>query len=129
MLRVDISMREAITKLENCITEICQWMTHNCLKLNQDKTEWLIFNGGAISRNVTLTVGEHNIKQCAHIRSLVVKLDPEITIEPQIADVCKSAYYHLRRINKIRRYLTEDSTKTLVHSLSTIAMTMTMIMK
>ena len=90
-----------------------------CLKLNQDKTEWLIFNGDAISRNVTLTVGEHNIKQSAHIRSLGVKLDPEITIEPQIADVCKSAYYHLRRINKIRRYLTEDSTKTLVHSLVT----------
>ena len=56
-------------------------MTHNCLKLNQDKTEWLIFNEGAISRNVTLTVGEHNIKQFAHIRSLGVKMDPEITIE------------------------------------------------
>ena len=84
---ITCSMREAITKLENCITEIGQWMTHNCLKLNQDKTEWPIFNGGAISRNVTLTVGEHNIKPSAHIRSLCVKLDPEITIEPQIADV------------------------------------------
>ena len=112
-------MREAFTKLEHCITEIGQRMTHNCLKLNQDKTEWLIFNKGAISRNVTLTVGEHNIKQSAHIRSLGVKLDTEITIEPQIADVCKSAYYHLRRINKIRKYLTEDSTKILVHCLVT----------
>ena len=99
----DISMREAITKLEYCITEIGQWMAHNCLKLNQDKTEWLIFNGSAISKNVTLTVGEHTIEQSAHIRSLGVKLDPEITIEPQIADVCKSAYYHLRSINKIRK--------------------------
>ena len=112
-------MREAITKLEYCITEIGQWMTHNCLKLNQDKTEWLIFNGSAISKNVTLTVGEHTIEQSAHIRSLGVKLDPEITIEPQIADVCKSVYYHLRRINKIRTYLIIDSTKTLVHSLVT----------
>ena len=112
-------MREAITKLEYCITEIGQWMTHNCLKLNQDKTEWLIFNGSAISKNVTLNVGEHTIEQSAHIRSLGVKLDPEITIEPQIADVCKPAYYHLRRINKIRKYLTMDSTKTLVHSLVT----------
>ena len=113
----DISMRGAITKLENCITEIGQWMTHNCLKLNQDKTEWLIFNGGAISSNVT--VGEHNINQSTTIRSLCLKLDPKITIEPQIADVCKSAYYHLRRINKIRRYLTEDIAKTLVPSLVT----------
>ena len=36
----DISMREAITKLEYCITEIGEWMTHNCsIKPNQDKTE------------------------------------------------------------------------------------------
>ena len=91
-------------------------MTHDCLKLNE---EWPIFNGGVISKNVTLTVGEHTIKQSAHIRSLGVKLDPEIIIEPQIADVCKSAYYHLRRINKIRKYLTEDSTTILVHSLVT----------
>ena len=115
----DISMREAFTKLEYCITEIGQSMAHNSLKLNQDKTKWLIFNGSAISRNVTLTVGEHTIKQSAHIRILDVKLDPEITIEPQIADVCKSAYYHLRRINKVRMYFTEDSTKTLVHSFVT----------
>ena len=27
----DIIMREAFTKLEHCITEIGQWMTHNCL--------------------------------------------------------------------------------------------------
>ena len=106
----DIGMCGAITRLDYFITEIGQWMTHNCLKLNEDKTEWIIFNGGVISKNVTLTVGEHNIKQSAHIRSLGVKLDPEITIEPQIADACKSAYYHLRRINKIRKYLTEDST-------------------
>ena len=33
--------------------------------------------------------------------------------------MCKSAYNHLRRINKIRKYLTEDSTKTLVHSFVT----------
>ena len=94
-------------------------MTHNCLKLSEDKTKWLIFNWGVISKKVTLTVSGHNIKHSAHIRNLGVKLDPEITIEPQIADVCKSAYYHLRRINKIRKYLTEDSTKTLVRSLVT----------
>ena len=52
----DISMRGTITKLENGIAEIGQWMTHNCLKPNEDKTEWLISNRGVISKNVTLTV-------------------------------------------------------------------------
>ena len=30
----DIMMKEAITKLKYCITEIDGWMTHNCVKLN-----------------------------------------------------------------------------------------------
>ena len=42
-------------------------------------------------------------------------------IEPQITDMCKTAYYHIymEKINKIRKYLTDDTTKTLVHSLVT----------
>ena len=99
-----------------CITEINEWMTHNCLKLKNQK---LIVKGDAISKTVTLTVGKHNIKQSTLIRSLGVKLDSEITIEPYTADVCKSVYYHLGRIIKYRKYLTEDSTKTLIHSLGT----------
>ena len=88
-------------------------MSHNGLKLNVDKTEWIIFNGCDISENVTLTVGEQKISQSTHIRSLGVRLDAELTIEPQIADICKTTYYHMRKINKIRKYLTDDTTKLL----------------
>ena len=90
-------------------------MSHNGLKLNEDKTEWTIFNECDISDNVTLTVGSHNIAQSTHIRSLGVRLYAELTIEPQIADTCKTAYYHIKKIYKIRKYLT----KTLVRSLVT----------
>ena len=46
------SMREALLKLESCIKEISHWMSHNGLKLNEDKTEWIRFNGCDISDNV-----------------------------------------------------------------------------
>ena len=72
-------------------------MSHNGLKLNEDKTEWIIFNGCDISENVTLTVGAHSITQSTHIRSLGVRLDAELTIEPQITDMCKTAYYHIKK--------------------------------
>ena len=88
-------------------------MSHNSLKLNKDKTEWIIFNGCDISKHVTLTVGAHNIAQSTHIRSLGVRLGAELTIEPQISDMCKTAYYHFRKINKIRKYLIDDTTKIL----------------
>ena len=96
-------------------------MSHNGLKLNEDKTEWIIFNGcdSDISENVTLTVGAHSVAQSTHIRSLGVRLDAKLTIEPQITDICKTAYNHIKKMNKIRKYLTDDTTKTLVHSLVT----------
>ena len=94
-------------------------MTHKGLTLNEDKTEWIIFNRCDISENITLTVGAHSIAQSTHTRSLGVRLDAELTLEPQIADMCKTAYYHVRKITKIRKHLTDDTTKTLVHSLVT----------
>ena len=36
-----------------------------------------------------------------------------------VLSVCRTGYYHLRNIGRIRRYLTLDATKTLVHALVT----------
>ena len=40
--------REATDKLQRCIADICEWMEMNALKLNEEKTEYIIF-----SRNKT----------------------------------------------------------------------------
>ncbi len=111
-------MHHAINKLEKCITDISGWMAHNGLKLNDEKTEWTIFCGNPVLyKGVELTVGNSTVTLSTSIRNLGVRLDQELTLQPQINDVCKSAYFHLRRINKIRRYLTDSAAKTLVQSL------------
>ena len=38
-------------------------------------------------------------------------------LKQHISTVCQTAFFHLRSIGQIRRYLTEDSCTTLVHSL------------
>ena len=81
------------------------------------KTEWLIFNGKPeFSKGVTLTVGE-TIKQSTSNRNLRVRLEPDLTMLPHINDTCRSGNYHLRRINKIRKYLSDCGTKTLGQAL------------
>ena len=37
----------------------------------------------------------------------------------QISKICKSSHYHLRNIGKIRKYLDESSTETLIHAFVT----------
>ena len=48
--------------------DVSHWMAHNGLKLNNDQTEWLIFNGNPdFSKSVTLTVGAETMKQSTSI--------------------------------------------------------------
>ena len=97
------SMKIAITRLEDCLLDVSHWMAHNGLKLNNDKTEWLIFNGNPdFSKSVTLTVGAETIQQSTSIRNVGVRLESGLTMISHINDTCRSGYYHLQRINKIR---------------------------
>ena len=38
------SLRHAVHQLENCIFDNCDWMRRNAFKLNEDKTEFVIFS-------------------------------------------------------------------------------------
>ena len=44
-------------------------------------------------------------------------IDCELTMSSQVSHMCKSAYYHLYAISKIRQYLTTEACKTIVHAL------------
>ena len=52
-------------------------------------------------------------------RNIGVVMDSTLSMVQHVSAVCKSAYAHLRNIAKFRRYLTQDATATLVHSLVT----------
>ena len=87
--------------MEDCLLDVSHWMVHNGLKVNNDKTEWLIFNSNSnFSKSGTLTVGAEIIKQSTSIRNLGVRLEPDLTMLPHINDTCRSGYYQLRRITK-----------------------------
>jgi hypothetical protein len=42
-----------------------------------------------------------------------------MNLEKHVSDICKNAFYHIRNISKARRFLSYDSTKTLVHAFVT----------
>ena len=56
------SLRHAVHQLENCIFDICDWMRSNALKLNEDKTEFMIFSTkNNLGDNECLVVGKEKI--------------------------------------------------------------------
>ena len=111
------SVRCAISHLEQCISEICEWMKQNSLKINQDKTEYIIFSSKPDQyKYISLTVGRDIIHPGEYIRILGVTLDSQMNMHQHIANTCRSTYMHIRKINSIRQYLCKNSTASLVNA-------------
>ena len=97
-------------------------MTENHLKLNDDKTEALLLSffssskPTAISLPDSITLGCHNIPFSDSVRNLGFILDSELSMKKRVMKICQTAYFELKRISLIRRFLTEDATQTLVTS-------------
>ncbi|KAK7098126.1 hypothetical protein V1264_002486 [Littorina saxatilis] len=96
-------------------------MSLNKLQLNSDKTEVMLACPKKFlnhpSLPASLTVNELPISFSPSVRSLGVTLDPTLSFQKHISNICKSAYLELRKISSVRHYLTTDATKTLVCSL------------
>lgn len=118
-----ISNQAALTdNLEICLKDISNWMSSNLLKLNTDKTEVIVFSSKARSRSMKhlkLTVGSDIIYPSPCVKNLGVFFDSSLTMEKQVSSVAKSCFYQIRNIGRVRKFLTTDACKTLVHSLVT----------
>ena len=118
---VDGDIQSAIHKIETCAAEIDSWMSFNKLKLNNNKTELIHlssrFSHHPIMFNVNFN-GEH-ISPTSSARNIGVIFDKELSMVDHINTVCKSSFYYLHRISKIRRYLDMETTKILVHAFIT----------
>ena len=109
-------------KLEDCISEIRSWMKRNMLKLNEDKTEFIVFSPKhrPVSHlDLKLTVGYDTITAVSTVKNLGVIFDCAMSLENQVNAITKSCYYHLRNIGAIRECLTKDACKTLINALVT----------
>ena len=89
------------------------------VKLNIAKTVFFLAAPKNKSRSLPslpLTVGSTSIAPVSQCLNLGVIFDSELTMEPHVKNSCKSAFFHLRTIARIRRFLNLSATKALVHA-------------
>ena len=109
-------------RIELCIKDIKLWMTVNKLKLNDDKTEFLVITSKYHqSKPITdsLQIASSNINASANARNLGIVFDNTLSMENHIKNVCKSTYFQIRNISQIRKVLDDDTAATLIHALVT----------
>ena len=74
------------------------------------------FSSQTISLPDSITLGSHSIPFSDSARNLGFILDSKLSMKKHIIKICQTAYFELKRISSIHRFLTEDATKTLVTS-------------
>ena len=112
----------AVETIEQCVAEIRSGVKTNSLKLNDSKTEVIVYGSGEQLKKFTLQSlrdGDCVVRVNDSVRNLGVQFDAEMTMESHVTAVCRSAIFHLRNISRIKRYLTAAATEQIVHAFIT----------
>jgi hypothetical protein len=110
----------AMSQIEQCIEEIRDWMEHNFLKLNDEKTEFIILASKhllSLVKDVKLHIGAETVAATDAARNIGAMFDKTLEMKEQINQITRSCYAQLRVISRIRKYLTQDAAAQIVHSL------------
>ena len=108
--------------VELCVKDIGDWMLRNKLKLNQDKTELLVISSKNRPRRPLdyIRVGEEVIKFGEQARNLGAGFDQYLDFKEHVKITCESAFFRIRTIAKIKRYLSQSTTEARVHAYITL---------
>ena len=108
-----------INKLRDCIMDLLRnWIINDRLLLNDDKTEFLLLGirQQLVKVNITtITVGNTEVTSETAVKNLGAWFDSTLGMSTHISKTCSAAFYHLRNISRITKFLTLEDTKTLVH--------------
>ncbi|XP_030066593.1 LOW QUALITY PROTEIN: uncharacterized protein LOC115474992, partial [Microcaecilia unicolor] len=104
-----------------CLSDIAAWMSNRHLKLNMSKTELLVFPPKPTSPLPPLSISVDNtlIHPIPSARNLRVIFDSSLSFSAHIQQTAKTCRFFLFNISKIRPFLSEHTTQTLVHALIT----------
>ena len=111
---------QALGKMNACISDIRRWMILNKLKINDAKTEFIVFRSPMMKHDLSdlsVNVGGNVIKPSEKVRDLGVILDQTLSFDDHISTICQSAHFHIRNIGRIRNLLLFDACATLIHAL------------
>ena len=94
----------------------------NALKLNEEKKEYIIFSRNKTPVHDAIKAGNNDAAVQDTVKTLGVTLDRNMTLERQVINTCKSIYMNIRKIRRIRPYLTDYAVRTIMQTTVTVCL-------
>ena len=111
----------SITELSNCLEAVQAWMGNNKLKLNPDKTEFIMIGDDHIRSSLksffSVSLLGNSIEPAESVKNLGVILDAENSMQRHVVNLCRITYYHLRALRRVCRYLNHETTVKVANAL------------
>jgi hypothetical protein len=114
-----VTEAEALKLLQDCIHEVRCWMAANFLKVNEDKTEFIVLGSKHNLKKVqssSIKISDCTVTLRENVKNIGATFDSSMKMEDQVTKTCKSAWFNLYKISKIHRYLTADQAKSALHA-------------
>ena len=120
-LKDPVSLQCALDRLEKRVADVREWMTRNRLKLNDEKSEFLLITTKKqatkiLNHNPVIRIGTEEITPAKTARNLGVILHKHLDMTPHVNQIIKTSYFHLRRIAKIRCHLDHKTAAKVIQS-------------
>ena len=113
---------QCIQHLVGCVEEIHKWMSANMLKLNDDKTEFIMFGikhqlSKAESALTRMAIGNSKVQPADQIHNLGFFMDNTLKNQVHINNLTSLAFNQMLNIRRICSKLDHDTTRTIIQAL------------
>ena len=113
----------SLNQLRECLQDVSLWMKNSKLKLNADKTEFLIIGTSTQRAKLSGFFPTHilskSITPAASVLNLGVTFDEHFNYKQHISKTCRCCFYHIRDLRRIRRFISLSVAKTIATALLT----------
>ena len=118
-----VQSQMALDTIRAAIYDIKDWLLLNMLKFNTSKTDLGVIGSHQQLSKLNLPLAMHveqsEIITEESITNLGVIMDQNLKLDRHVNKVFKVCMFHLQNISKIRRFLTTEACKLLIHALVT----------
>jgi hypothetical protein len=116
------NQKSTLSALEDCISDVRAWLVSHKLMFKDTKTEFLVI--GTPQQLSKLEIGSVNvggvqIKSVDSVRNLGSWFDKHMSMSVHVGKMCSKAFGGLYKIRQIRKFLSIDTTESLIHAFVT----------
>ena len=115
------NIEDAKRKIDLLILDIKIWMTRRKLKLNDQKTEFIIVRGrrrlDADENEFVINLGDSQLPPVGSVRNLGVYINSRLDYKEHINSIVKSCCLHIRNLYRVKHFVNERCLLMLVHAM------------